>query len=317
MLIHVIEPLAISQNKIDEMEKLFTDKGHNIRFYSDRNEDPGEIIKRSAKADVVVFGNLPFPAECVEALPRLKMIAVAFTGVDHVALEACRERGIGVCNASGYSTINVAELTIGLMIDLLRNITRLDLITRKGGTKDGFVGFDLSGKTVGIIGTGEIGKRVALLLKGFDCKIIAYNRGKIPTDNPLGIEYLSMEDLLKQSDIVTLHCPLNDSTRGLIGEREFSLMKKTSYIINCARGPVIDTSAMVKALRDGEISGAGLDVFDTEPPLGVDYEILKMENVVVTPHIAFATQEAFVRRADIVSDNILSWIEGKAKSVIV
>ncbi len=317
MLIHVIEPLAISKEKIDEIVKLFKGKGHDISFFSDRNEDPTEIIRRSEKAEVVVFGNLPFPEKCVNSLPHLKMIAVAFTGVDHVAVEACREKGIRVCNASGYSTINVSELTVGLMIDVLRNMSRLDPITRKGGTKEGLVGFDLAGKTVGIIGTGEIGKRVASLLKAFDCKILGYNRGNVPAENTHCIEYVSREDLLKNSDIVTLHCPLNDSTRDLIGEREFSLMKNSAYIINCARGPVITTSAMVKALKNGEISGAGIDVFDTEPPFSEDCEILKLKNVVVTPHIAFATREAFVRRADIVSDNILSWIDGKAKSVIV
>lgn len=317
MRIHVIEPLAISQDKIGEMESLFKGKDHDICFFTDRNEDPTEIIRRSEKADIVVFGNLPFPEECINALPRLKMIAVAFTGVDHVAVEACRKKGIRVCNASGYSTINVAELTVGLMIDVLRNMSRLDGITRRGGTKEGFVGFDLAGKTVGIIGTGVIGKRVARLLQAFDCTILGYNRGNTPAENTLGIKYVSKDELLKNSDIVTLHCPLNDSTRDSIGEREFSLMKNSAYIINCARGPVINTSAMVKALKQGEISGAGIDVFDTEPPLSEDHEILKLENVVVTPHIAFATMEAFIRRADIVSDNILSWIYGKEKSIIV
>jgi len=317
MQIHIIEPLAISQDKKRELTELFNQNGHEAKFFSDRNENPREIINRSHKADIVVFGNLPFPEECVNALPDLKMVAVAFTGVDHVAVQACRNRGIAVCNASGYSTINVAELTIGLMIDVLRNVTRLDPVTRNGGTKEGFVGFDLSGKTVGIIGTGAIGQRVASLLKGFDCTILGYNKGRQPADDSLGILYTSMEELLMKSDIVTLHCPLNKMTRGLLGEEEFSLMKNSAYIINCARGPIINTEALVSALKNGDIAGAGIDVFDSEPPLDLENRLLKMENTVVTPHIAFATKEAFIRRADIVADNILSWIDGSGKNVIV
>ncbi|MDA3812234.1 MAG: NAD(P)-dependent oxidoreductase [Spirochaetaceae bacterium] len=317
MRIHVIEPLAISQNKITEITERFKTKGHIIKFYPDRNENPDEIIKRSLGAQIIVFGNLPFPSQCVEALPDLKLVAVAFTGVDHVAVQTCREKGISVCNASGYSTINVAELTVGLMIDVLRNVTRLDPVTRKGGTKDGLVGFDLSGKTVGIIGTGAIGMQVAKLLKGFDCKILGFNKGKKTAAPELGIEYTSLDELLIQSDIVTLHCPLNETTRGLIGDTQFSMMKNSAYIINCARGPVIDTKALVTALKTGKIAGAGIDVFDTEPPLQTDYELLKLENAILTPHIAFATKEAFLRRADIVTDNIFCWIDGKPKSLIV
>lgn len=317
MQINVIEPLAISETKIIEVTESFIAEGHNIKFFPDRNENPDEIIKRCSGADIVVFGNLPFPSDCVKALPDLKLVAVAFTGVDHVAVESCRKKGISVCNASGYSTINVAELTVGLMIDVLRNISRLDPVTRRGGVKDGLVGYDLSGKKVGIIGTGAIGQQVARLLSGFDCNLLGYNKGRKPADESLGIEYVSMEELLEQSDIVTLHCPLNDTTRGLIGSDEFSRMKNTSYIINCARGPVIDTEALVEALKNGKIAGAGIDVFDIEPPLSTGYELLKMKNAVVTPHIAFATEEAFIRRADIVVDNILSWIKGNPKSVIV
>ena len=317
MRIHVIEPLAITETKTDEIKNIFIKEGHQIKFYADRNEDPRVIIERSIGADVVVFGNLPFPEQCVESLPDLKMVSVAFTGVDHVAIQMCKDKGITVCNASGYSTINVAELTVGLMIDLLRNVTYLDPVTRSGGTKEGKVGFDLSGKTIGIIGTGVIGQRVAKILKGFDCKLLGFNKGSQPAEKSLGIEYTSMDNLLKQSDIVTLHCPLNESTMGLIGDEELTIMKPDSYIINCARGPVIDSEALVKALKNNQIAGAGLDVFETEPPLSMENPILKLENVIVTPHIAFATKEAFVRRADIVSDNILSWIKGETKNLIV
>jgi len=315
MKIHIIEPLAINQKKKNAMKADLNKRGHEVIFYNDRNPDVQEIIKRSAGADVVVIGNLPFPAAAVKALPEMKLLAVAFTGMDHVAMDACRERGVTVCNASGYSTINVAELTIGLIIDVLRNITRLDSVTRKGGTKEGLVGFDLYGKTVGIIGLGAIGQYVARLLSAFNCRVLGLDRGKsMPED--LKVELTDMKTLLKESDIVTLHCPLNKSTKGLIGVEELAMMKESSCLINCARGPVVDSTALVQALKTGQIAGAGLDVFSIEPPLNNETEpVLKLENVVVTPHIAFATEEAFIRRADIVVDNILNWAEGTPKNV--
>lgn len=316
MKIHVIEPLAISGDKIEDMTKTLSERGHEILFFEERNVEPEETIRRAQGADIVVIANQPFPELCVNALPDLKMLAVAFTGVDHVAVEACREKGIRVCNASGYSTINVAELTVGLIIDLLRNVTKLDPVTRAGGTKEGLVGRDLAGKTVGIIGMGAIGQKTARILHAFDCRLIAVKREKTPLESELGIEYTSLEDLLEKSDIVTLHCPLNESTRGLIGKKELALMKENAFLVNCARGPVVNTEALVDALKSHQIAGAGLDVFDTEPPLSKDLAILQEGNTVVTPHIAFATEEAFVRRADIVVDNILKWIEGNPINVV-
>ncbi len=315
MKIHIIEPLGIDQAKQESMKRELSAEGHELVFISDRNQDVQEIIRRGTGAEVVVIGNLPFPAEVVQSLPDLKLLAVAFTGLDHVAMEACREKDITVCNASGYSTISVAELTIGLIIDVLRNMTRLDPLTRKGGTRDGLVGFDLCGKTVGIIGLGAIGQYVARLLSAFNCRILGLDRGKaMPGD--LKIELTDMKTLLESSDIVTLHCPLNESTKDLIGPEELALMKSSAILINCARGPVVNAIALENALKTGRIAGAGLDVFATEPPLDKEIEqVLKLENVVVTPHIAFATKEAFLRRADIVVDNILSWAAGNPKNV--
>jgi D-3-phosphoglycerate dehydrogenase len=315
--IHVIEPLAINGRKIELIKKKFKENGHIIEFFQDRNSDPEEIIRRSVGADVVVIANLPFPAQCINSLPDLKMLAVAFTGVDHVDLEACRNKGVTVCNASGYSTVNVAELAIGLIIDSLRNISKLDPVTRSGGTKEGLIGNDLAGKTVGIIGMGAIGQRVARILNAFGCSLLAVQREKKPLEEELSIKYVDLDSLLKESDIVTLHCPLNDSTRHMIGARELGLMKEKSILINTARGPVVDSHALVEALKNGKISGAGIDVFDNEPPLSTNEPLLSQKNTVVTPHVAFATEEAFIRRADIVVDNIFSWIEGNPKNLIL
>ncbi|MBN2657042.1 MAG: hydroxyacid dehydrogenase [Spirochaetales bacterium] len=317
MKIHVIEPLAVNDSAIKDIETLFREKGHEVRFFKDRNTDSEETIRRSEGADIVVIANQPFPAVCIESLPSLKMLAVAFTGVDHVDLKACEKKGITVCNASGYSTINVAELTIGLMIDVMRNMTFLDPVTRAGGTKAGYIGNDLAGKKVGIIGMGAIGQRVAHILHAFGCTLLAVKRSWRPLEKELGIRYVEMEELLTDSDIVTLHCPLNESTRHLIGEAELKRMKSSAYLINTARGPVVDSAALASALDKEEIAGAGIDVFDGEPPLSPSEVLLSAKNTVVTPHIAFATEEAFARRADIVVDNILGWIDGNPKNIIL
>jgi len=290
MKIHVIEPLSINERVTDDLIKIFGDNGHSIRFFSDRNTDPDEIIRRCEGADIVVIANLPFPAQCIKSLPSLKLLAVAFTGVDHVDLGACREKGISLCNASGYSTVNVAELTIGLIIDVLRNVTLLDPVTRAGGTKSGYVGNDLAGKKVGIVGMGAIGQRVARILHAFDCRILAVERKNRPLEAELNIQYMKLDQLLKESDIVSLHCPLNDDTRHMIGAEELKLMKPSAFLINTARGPVVDTEALTAALERGEIAGAGIDVFDSEPPLNPELHLLSMKNTVVTPHIAFATE---------------------------
>ncbi len=316
MKIHVIEPLAVPAESMEQFKKDFAAAGHEVISFPDRNENPAEIIKRCQGADVVVIGNLPFPKEVVEASAGLKLLAVAFTGVDHVAIDKCKEKGIRVCNASGYSTINVAELAVGMMIDLLRNITKLDPITRKGGTKDGLVGFDLAGKTIGIVGTGIIGTRVAKILQGFDVKILGYDVAQKDEAKGYGLTYVDLDTLLKESDIVTLHCPLNDSTRGLIDTAKLSLMKKSAYLVNCARGPIVKTADLAKVLENKAIAGAALDVFDVEPPLPLDIPFLKLDNVIVTPHIAFASKEAFLRRLEIVKDNITAWQNGSPKNVV-
>lgn len=317
MNIHIIEPLAISAEYVKNLTDYYTAKGHELTYFDQRTIDADELIDRGRGADVVVIANCPFPAKVVDALTEMKLLAVAFTGIDHVAMDSCRARGITVCNASGYSNINVAELTVGFMIDLLRNVTKLDPITRKGGTKDGLVGFDLAGKTVGIVGTGAIGARVAQILKGFDVNLLAYDPYEKEDLKKAGVVYTGIEELMAESDIVTIHCPLMESTRGFIDGDKLSLMKNSAYLVNCARGPIVRTEDLAAILRDGGIAGAALDVFDIEPPLTKEtVPFLEMENVIVTPHIAFATAEAFVRRADIVKGNIDAWLEGAPTNVM-
>ncbi|WP_097025608.1 2-hydroxyacid dehydrogenase [Clostridium peptidivorans] len=316
MKIAVLEPLGISKEEALKIGEALINEGHEIVLYDDRNEDIEVLKERAKDAEVLVIANMPLKAEVINSNDKLKMISVAFTGVDHVDLNACRERNITVCNAAGYSTTSVAELTFGLIISLLRNIVPLDKVTREGNTKQGFSQNDLEGKTLGVIGTGAIGRRVIEIGKAFGCNILAYNRTKKEEVEKLGVKYVSMEELMAESDIVSIHVPLNEETRGLINKDKIALMKKDALLINTARGPIVDNEALAEALREEKIKGAGIDVFDIEPPLDTKYPLLSTTNSVVTPHIGFATKEAMVRRAHTTFDNITKWLQGNPENLI-
>lgn len=278
---------------------------HDLIFYPDRKEDAATLVERSQGADIVVLSNIPYRKDVIEKCPALKKICVAFTGVDHIDLAYCAERGIEVKNCAGYSTVAVADLAFGLVLSLARNIPACDRACRDGKTKDGLVGFELAGKKFGIVGLGAIGSRVADIAHAFGCEVFAYTR--TPKTHP-NVTLVDKETLFRTCDIVSLHTPLNDSTRGLVGEMELSWMKPTAYLINTARGGVVDTPALVDALRNHRIAGAGIDVFDMEPPIPSDYQLNKLPNVVVTPHVAFATKQAFEKRAVIIADNLAGWM---------
>lgn len=244
------------------------------------------------------------------------MIAVAFTGFDHVDMEACKERNILVSNASGYANTAVAELAVGMALDLYRNIISMDEKTRELKTKAGYRFRELKGKKVGIIGTGAIGCETAKLFYAFGCEILAYSNSEKKEILDLGGKYLSLEDLLKKSDIVSLHLPYNKSTERLIGEKEFKLMKKDAIFINCARGQIVDNEALKEALNNDLIAGAGIDVFDKEPPLNEDESLLKAKNILLSPHIGYFTEEAMIKRAEITLENIEGFLNDKPINVV-
>ena len=313
MKIVFLEPLGISKELLSEKVNSRLNKNNEIIYYDNRVTDTETLIERSKDADIVVLSNFPYRREVIENCPKLKAICVAFTGVDHVDMDYCRERNITVCNCAGYSTVAVADVVFAMAINLARNIVKCDEKCRQGGTKDGLVGFELEGKSFGVIGCGAIGSRVANIAKAFGCNVYAYNRSPKAME---GITFTDMETLLKTCDIVSLHVPQNSATINLIGEHELSLMKKSAILINTARGPVVNEDALTQALKNHEIAAAGIDVFDKEPPLDTEKELLKLDNVLVTPHIAFATQQAFEKRADIVAENLKSIINGTPQNVI-
>lgn len=317
MNIVLLEPLAVKSGVIEELSKKAIELGHTFKAYDSITKDVEELKRRSREADILIIANNPLPGEVIRAAERLKYIAVAFTGVDHVDREACIDKGIKVSNAAGYSTDSVAELAVALIIDALRNVLPCDERVRGGGTKEGLVGTQLKGKTVGIVGTGAIGLRVAELLRPFNCKLLGYSRSERVEGKNLGIEYVSLEELLKSSDIVTLHVPLNEDTKNLINEERLKLMKSSGVLVNLARGPVVDSNALADALNQGRIAKACIDVFETEPPIEENHPLLKAKNTLVTPHIAFATEESMVIRAELTFDNVYSYLEGSIKNQVI
>lgn len=317
MKVHLLEPLGVSDAFIQELAEPIHQLGHEFVYYDEKTQDNQELIDRSKEADVVMIANNPYPQEVVEALKKTQLINVAFTGVDHVGLQACKDKGIQVANASGYANQAVAELAIGLALELYRQISQSDKDIRLAEDFPGsMMGREIKGKTVGIIGTGSIGLETAQLFKAFDCKLIAYNRSEKAEARELGIEYRSLDDLLRESDIVSIHLPLNDETKNLISDKEFDLMKDSAILVNLARGPIVDTQALVKALNEDKIAGAAIDVYDQEPPLPQDHLIFQAKNTILTPHIGFLTQEAMERRAKIAFDNTLAFLQGQAQNIV-
>lgn len=313
MKLVIIEPLGVDQDKLLSMAQAVLPQDIEITYYDTRVSDTDTLINRGRDADIIAVSNLPLNADVINGCTNLKMLTVAFTGVDHIAMDACRQKGITVCNCAGYSTAAVADLVFGMVVALYRNLIPCNEAVRREGTKEGLIGFELEGKTFGIIGTGAIGLRVASIAQAFGCRVLAYSRTK--KDVP-GITYTDLETLLKNSDIVSLHTPLTPETRGLIGEKELSSMKPSAILINTARGPVVDSAALADALNCGKIAGAGVDVFEMEPPVPADHPLLNAKNLIATPHVAFATREALVKRAAIVFDNIDRWIKGTPANVI-
>ena len=311
----IMESLGISAEELALRKKPFETQGHTFVDFP-RTTDIPTLIDQAKDADAMILANMPMPGQVIRGCENLKFIDVAFTGVDHVDLTAAKEKGIAVSNASGYSNEAVAELVLGMALNILRNVSAVEARCRAGLTKDGLVGSELKGRTVGIIGYGKIGSRSAELFHAFGCKILAQSRTH--KDNaPDYVEQVSQEELLKRSDIVVLHCPLNDSTRGMINAEKIGLMKKSAILINVARGPVVVSQDLADALNNGVIAAAGIDVFDKEPPLDLSEPLLNCKNCLVTPHVAFASQESMSLRAEIVFENLACWMAGNQQNVIL
>lgn len=309
MKITVIEPLGISESSFKQLQSEFATSGHVFEYHLDRREEPDVVAERIGDADIAILSNIKTDSSVLKRCPNLKMLSIAFTGLDHIDLEYCRQNNIEVHNAAGYSTYAVSELAVGLMIDLYRKITHFDGTIRNGQGRGSFLGRELRNKTIGVVGTGAIGKATIKLLQAFGCHIIAYSRTEHEELKQAGVTYTSLDTLMKQSDIVTIHLPLNEQTHHIIDAEKIAMMKPTAILINTARGNVCDIDAVAAALKDNIIAGAAFDVFENEPPLNPTHPLLNAPNAICTPHIAYATCEAFDIRADIVLENVRQFIQ--------
>jgi phosphoglycerate dehydrogenase-like enzyme len=311
MLIKIIEPIGISEDAIRaRIGDLIEEGAHQLLTCETRGLADADLIKVIKDADVLLLSNRPLSGNVINACPKLKLICVAFTGVDHVDQEACKKRGIKVENAAGYALHAVSELAIGLMISLFRRIILANTKARVGGTNEALIGHELFGKTLGVIGCGHIGLQVARLGNAFGCHVLGFEPQLLQVKD-VTIEQVQLDELLTRSDIVTLHLPLTPETRGFIGREQLAKMKRSAILINTARGPVVDQAALVEALDNKHLAGAGLDVFDLEPPLPPTHPILSALNTVLTPHIGFETAEAMSAKANIAMSHMESFLRSK------
>lgn len=316
MNIIAMEPLGIPAKKLEALAAKLQKLGHEFIYHETKEENQENLIDRCKDADVIILANQPLNRTVIESCPKLKLLSVAFTGVDHIDLDACKEKKIAVCNAAGYSTNAVAELTFGLAIAVIRNIVACDKEARCGGTKAGLVGFELAGKKFGVVGTGAIGARVAEIAAAFGCKVFAYSRSEKEALTAKGVKYVDLNTLTTTCDFISLHVPLNTQTKNLIDAKAIASMKSSAILINTSRGPVVDNEALAAALNSGQIAGAGIDVFEMEPPVPTTHPLVNAKNTVLTPHVAFASDESLYTRAEIVFANIEQWLDGTPQNLV-
>jgi len=264
---------------------------------------------------LVVTGMFPVPRRVIEAADRLKMIAIRSSGFDGTDLEAAREKGVLVTHNPGANADSVADMTVGLMLAVLKKIPTLDRKIRSGGWERERT-LDMHGKVLGIIGIGRIGKLVVKRGQGFDMTVIANDIVEYPEFLArYNVASVDKEELLERADIVTIHTPLDDSTRGMIGEEQLRLMKRSAILVNTARGPIVDAMALYKALKEGWIAGAGLDVHMTEPP--TFRPLVELENVVSTCHVAGLSDGASYNMAMQTAEKIIAYFRGEMPECVL
>lgn len=308
------EPIGITTNQKSDFAAEMQSLGHTVHYFDTLVSNQSELQTRATNSDVLVLSNQPLSESTISNFDKLKMISVAFTGVDHLPTDYCKAKKITVCNAAGYSTSAVAELAISMAISLLRKTTEFDINTRNGKTREGFLGSELNGKTFGIVGLGAIGERVAKLANAFGCKVIAFTRTPKSISD---VKLVSIEELFSTSDVVSLHIPATAQTIGMVNEKLIGLMKPNSVLINTARGTLVDYNALASALKSNSIAGAAIDVYEHEPPIEKKHQLLLAPNTLLLPHIGYATKEAIECRTEIVLENIRCWLKGKPQNVVV
>jgi len=275
--------------------------------------DEADLIARASRADAVLLtAKTMMTRRIIEACPRLKVISKYGVGIDNIDIAAATEKGIFVINVPGMNSNAVAEMTIGLMLAVMRSIPRAGNRVRKGGWRDeSFLGAELAGSRIGVLGYGNIAKRVIRKLQGFDVERILVFSEFLPEDRPEydNVYFTDFRSVLTGADLVTVHVSLSPSTHKMIGAEQFSLMKPTAYLVNAARGPIVDEQALIEALKSGKIAGAALDVLTEEPP-SKDSPLLQMDNVVITPHLGASTLRTRMESVTVAVANLVELLKG-------
>lgn len=295
-------------------------KQGNLTVY-DRTA-PADVVSRCEDAEIVFTNKTPVNAAALKRLPKLKYIGVLATGYNIVDVDAARELGIIVANVPGYGTSSVVQMTFALLLELTLHVQRHSDSVREGKWSRSadfcywdFPLVELAGKTIGIIGMGHIGSKVADVASAFDMKVIGNSRTRTDQSYRKNFQWAEIPDLLKTSDVVSIHCPLFPETRGLINKKNLSLMKKTAFLLNTSRGPIVVDEDLADALNRETIAGAGIDVLSTEPPPAGN-PLFEAKNCIITPHISWATKEARARLMDIAVTNLEAFLAGKPVNIV-
>jgi D-3-phosphoglycerate dehydrogenase len=311
MKIVVADHVYLEEEHVNKLKSI-----GDVEIFRDPPKTPEELKKRIGAADVVIVGWSDVTREVMDAAKKLRMVSIWATTCHYADLEAAKQRGIVVTHVPAYSTESVAEHAFALLLASARKLPLADKHVRNGEFDwRPFKGIELAGKTLGIIGTGAIGCRVAEIAKAFRMQVLGHDKyPNVKKAEEIGITYVDLHTLLKDSDFISLHVTLTSETQGMLGRKEIAAVKKGAIIVNTSQGKVIDEKALVEALKSGRISFAGLDVFAEEPPVK-DNPLLKLSNAVFSPHIGFNTVEAAKRCSDICIDNVVKFLEGHPQNV--
>ncbi|SEL96867.1 D-2-hydroxyacid dehydrogenase [Parapedobacter koreensis] len=296
------------------------EKHGELKVYDRTAKD--EIEERAKGAEVVLTNKVPLSEEVLDKLPDLKYIGVLATGYNIVDTDHAKKKSIVVTNVPGYGTTSVVQLTFALLLELCHRVQRHSDAVAEGkwSRSPDFCFWDyplieLLGKTMGIIGFGDIGQKVADIATAFGMNILGYSRTETDQSHRKNFQWVSLDELFQQSDVVSIHCPLTPQTSGLINHITLAKMKKTAFLLNTSRGPIVNEADLATALNDGKIAGAGLDVLATEPPPS-DNPLFAAKNCLITPHIAWATKEARSRLMEIVVSNFVAYLGGNPVNVV-
>ena len=278
------------------------------------------VVKRAQDSEALIINRIVLNRAVLDALPKLRYIGTLATGYNTIDVRAAREKGVTVCNVPLYCVETVAQLTLALLLALCCRVEQLSAVTRSGGWNDAVEAthttapiLELSGKTLGILGFGNIGRAVAQLGLALGMRVLVHSRTQRAL--PAGCTWCGFETLFETADVVSLHCPLTDETRGIVGASVLARMKPTALLINTARGALVDENALADALNSGRLAGAGLDVMAEEPPRP-DHPLLTAKNCLITPHIAWASREARLRLIDAVAGNLRAFLAGQPVNVV-